>query len=244
MNSTYDGFLSMVVAKKETIKKITIVSSGSSTICNSVFYIYPMRYLRLFEEFDPIVQIMVRICEDFDMEMVEAIKSTTMVVYRLQGDESSKSNLENVIDEYKYLAEDLGYDLTFTRTRKRLVGSKPLPTIFYVVFHKGSLEDAALAWLKEVYGRDMEQRTGVEPGTPWVRKSSFVEWMKDGKQILKAYDPQEAPQCADEAFINYHQTWAFLDEMFNRYGTLLSQRILCDWASYVTEREIKRVSIY
>lgn len=203
-----------------------------------------MRYLRLFEEFDPIVQIMVRICEDFDMEMVEAIKSTTMVVYRLQGDESSKSNLENVIDEYKYLAEDLGYDLTFTRTRKRLVGSNPLPTIFYVVFHKGSIEDAALNWLKEVYGRDMIQRAGLSPGSPWVRKSGFVEFMKDGKRILLVYDPQGAPQCADQAYVNYHQTWAFLDEMFNKHvDSKVPERILCDWASYVTGREIKRVSI-
>ncbi len=198
----------------------------------------------MFEEFDPIVQVMVRICEDFGVEMEEVIKSDAMVAYRLKGEESSKSNLENAADDYKDLAEDLGYDLTFTRTSKRLVGSKPLPTIFYVVFHKGSLEDAALNWLKEVYGRDMEQRAGLSPGSPWVRKSGFVEFMKDGKQILLVYDPQGAPQCADQAYVNYQQTWAFLDEMFNRHGTLLSQRILCDWASYVTGREIKRVSIY
>lgn len=198
-----------------------------------------MRYLILFEEFDPIVQIMVRICEDFDMEMVEVIKSMAMVVYRLKGDESSKSNLENAIDEYKYLAEDLGYDLTFTRTRKRLVGSKPLPTIFYVVFHKGSIEDAALNWLKEVYGRDMEQRKGS------FHKISFVEWMKGDKQIIRAYDPTEAPQSADQVYVNYHQTWAFLDEMINKYGgSKVPERILCDWASYVTGREIKSVSIY
>ncbi len=91
----------------------------------------------------------------------------------------------------------------------------------------------------------MEKRVGVEPGTPFVRKSSFVEWMKGGKQILKAYDPTEAPQCADEAFVNYHQTWAFIDEMLNTEtnGKTVG-RILCDWASYVTGREIKRVSIY
>lgn len=221
------------------IRRTTIVNSDSSIICDFIFYIYPMRYLRLFEEFDPIVQVMVRICDDFDMEMEEAIKSETMVAYRLKGEESSKSNLENAADDYKYLTEDLGYDLTITRTRKRLVGSKPLPTIVYVVFHKGNLEDATLAWLKEVYGRDMIQRAGLS------RKSGFVEFIKDGKQILLVYDPQGAPQCADQAYVNYHQTWAFLDEMFNKHGgSKVPERILCDWASYVTGREIKRVSIY
>jgi len=202
-----------------------------------------MRYLRLFEEFDPIVQVMVRICEDFGMEMEEAIKSDAMIAYRLKGGEDDKDEIQKLSSDYVELAEDLGYVLTFTRTNRRMIGSKPMPTIFYAVFHKGSIEVAALAWLKEVYGRDMEQRVGGEPGTPWVRKSSFVEWMKDGKQILKAYDPQEAPQCADEAFVNYHQTWAFIDEMFNEDGKTVN-RILCDWASYVTGREIKRVSIY
>jgi hypothetical protein len=204
-----------------------------------------MRYLRMFEEFDPIVQVMVRICEDFGVEMEEVIKSDAMIAYRLKGSEDDKDEIQKLSSEYGELAEDLGYDLTFTRTNRRMIGSKPMSTIFYAVFHKGSIEVAALAWLKEVYGRDMEQRVGEEPGTPWVRKSSFVEWMKDGKQILKAYDPQEAPQCADEAFVNYHQTWAFIDEMLNTEtnGKTVG-RILCDWASYVTGREIKRVSIY
>ena len=227
------------------IRRTMIASSGSSTICNFVFYIYPMRYLRLFEEFNPIVQIMVRICEDFDMEMLEVIKSDAMIVYRLKGSEDNKDEIQKLSLEYNELAEDLGYNLKFTRTKSRSIGLGQMSTIFYVVFHKGSMEEAALAWLKEVYGRDMEQRVGVSPGTPFVRKSEFVEWMKDGKQILKVYDPQEAPQCADEAFVNYHQTWAFLHEMLNEgiYDKTVNN-ILCDWASYVTGREIKRVSIY
>lgn len=196
----------------------------------------------MFEEFDPIVQLMVRICEDFGMEMEEVIKSDAMIAYRLKGGEDDKDEIQKLSSEYGELAEDLGYNLKFTRMESRLIASL-LPTIFYAVFHKGSMEEAAISWLKEAYGRDMEQRKNVEPGTPWVRKSSFVEWMKDGKQILKAYDPQEAPQCADEAFVNYHQTWAFIDEMFNEDGKTVN-RILCDWASYVTGREIKRVSIY
>jgi len=204
-----------------------------------------MRYLRLFEEFDPIVQVMVRICEDFDMEMEEVIKSGSMISYRLKGSEYNKDEIQKLSLEYSELADDLGYNLKFTRTKRRLIGSKQMSTIFYAVFHKGSMEEAALAWLKEVYGRDMEQRVGVSPGTPFVRKSEFVEWMKDGKQILKVYDPQEAPQCADEAFVNYHQTWVFLHEMLNEgiYDKTVNN-ILCDWASYVTGRDIKRVSIY
>jgi hypothetical protein len=201
-----------------------------------------MRYLRLFEEFDPIVQIMVRICEDFEMEMEEVIKSGAMIAYRLEGSEDNKDEIQKLSLEYSELAEDLGYNLKFTRTVKKM---PTMPTIFYTVFHKGTMVQAATEWLKEVYGRDMEQRVGVSPGTPFVRKSGFVEWVKDGKQILKVYDPQEAPQCADEAFVNYHQTWAFLDEMLNEgiYGKTVN-KILCDWASYVTGREIKRVSIY
>ena len=199
----------------------------------------------MFEEFDPIVQVMVRICEDFGMEMEEVIKSDAMIAYRLKGGEDDKDEIQKLSSEYGELAEDLGYNLKFTRMKSRLIGSSTMPTIFYAVFHKGSMEEAAIAWLKEVYGRDMQQRVGEEPGTPFVRKSSFVEWMKDGKQILKVYDQTEAPQCADEAFVNYHQTWAFIDEMFNDgiYGKTVT-RILCDWASYVTGREIKRVSIY
>jgi hypothetical protein len=204
-----------------------------------------MRYLIMFEEFNPIVQIMVRICEDFEMEMLEVIKSDAMIAYRLKGSEDNKDEIQKLSLEYSELAEYLGYNLKFTRTDKRMVGSTTMPTIFYTVFHKGTMVQAATEWLKEVYGRDMEKRVGVEPGTPFVRKSSFVEWMKDGKQILKVYDPQEAPQCADEAFVNYHQTWAFLDEMIASefYDKTISS-ILCDWVSYVTGREIKRVSIY
>jgi len=103
---------------------------------------------------------------------------------------------------------------------------------------------AATEWLKEVYGRDMEQRVGVSQ-----RNREYVEWMKDGKQILKVYNPTSESQI-DEAFVNYHQTWAFLDEMLNRPTTFwgpespIPTSILCDWASYVTGREIKRVSIY
>lgn len=201
-----------------------------------------MRYLRMFEEFDPILQIVVRISEDFDIEIIDAIKSNAMVAYRLKGSEESKNEIKSLESEYDNLSQDLGYNLTFTRTNRRMIGSKPMPTIFYAVFHKGSLEDAALAWLKEVYGRDMEQRVGEEPGSPWVRKSSFVEWMKDGMQILKAYDPADAPQCADEAYVNYHQTIAFLDE-FNLTNKV-RDGILYDWASYLTGREIKRISIY
>ncbi len=199
----------------------------------------------MFEEFNPIVQIMVRICEDFEMEMLEVIKSDAMIAYRLKGSEDNKDEIQKLSLEYSELAEYLGYNLKFTRTDKRMVGSTTMPTIFYTVFHKGTMVQAATEWLKEVYGRDMEKRVGVEPGTPFVRKSSFVEWMKDGKQILKVYDPQEAPQCADEAFVNYHQTWAFLDEMIASefYDKTISS-ILCDWVSYVTGREIKRVSIY
>jgi hypothetical protein len=206
-----------------------------------------MRYLRLFEEFDPIVQIMVRICDDFEMEMEEVIKSSAMIAYRLEGSEDNKDEIQKLSLEYSELAEDLGYNLKFTRTVKKM---PTMPTIFYTVFHKGNMVQAATEWLKEVYGRDMEQRVGVSPGNPFVRKSGFVEWVKDGKQILKVYDPQEAPQCADEAFVNYHQTWAFLDEMLNRPTTFwgpespIPTSILCDWASYVTGREIKRVSIY
>lgn len=203
-----------------------------------------MRYLRLFEEFDPIVQVMVRICEDFEMEMLEVIKSDVMIAYRLKGSEDNKDEIQKLSLEYSELADDLGYNLKFTRTDK-MVGSTTMPTIFYTVFHKGTMEQAATEWLKEVYGRDMEKRVGVEPGTPWVRKSEFVEWMKDGKQILKVYDPAGAPQCADEAFVNYHQTWTFLDEMIaSEFYDKTINSILCDWASYVTGRDIKRVSIY
>lgn len=199
----------------------------------------------MFEEFNPIVQIMVRICEDFEMEMLEVIKSDVMIAYRLKGSEDNKDEIQKLSLEYNELAEDLGYNLKFTRTKGRQIGSTTMPTIFYAVFHKGTMVHAATEWLKEVYGRDMEQCVSVEPGTPWVRKSSFVEWMKDGKQILKVYDPAEAPQCADEAFVNYHQTWAFLDEMIgSKFYDKTINSILCDWASYVTGREIKRVSIY
>jgi hypothetical protein len=199
----------------------------------------------MFEEFNPIVQIMVRICEDFEMEMLEVIKSDAMIAYRLKGSEDNKDEIQKLSLEYSELAEYLGYNLKFTRTDKRMVGSTTMPTIFYTVFHKGTMLQAATEWLKEVYGRDMGKRLGVEPGTPWVRKSSFVEWMKDGKQILKVYDPVEAPQCVDEAFVNYHQTWAFLDEMIaSEFYDKTINSILCDWASYVTGREIKRVSIY
>lgn len=204
-----------------------------------------MRYLRMFEEFNPIVQIMVRICEDFEMEMLEVIKSDAMIAYRLKGSEDNKDEIQKLSLEYSELAEYLGYNLKFTRTDKRMVGSTTMPTIFYTVFHKGTMVQAATEWLKEVYGRDMEKHVGVEPGTPFVRKSSFVEWMKDGNQILKVYDPAEAPQCADEAFVNYHQTWAFLDEMIaSEFYDKTINSILCDWVSYVTGREIKSVSIY
>jgi len=224
------------------IKKTTTTSLGSSIICNSHFYIYPMRYLRLFEEFDPIVQIMVRICEDFEMEMEEVIKSGAMIAYRLKGSEDKKDEIQKISFEYAELAEDLGYNLKFTRTEKRMVGSTTMPTIFYVVFHKGTMVQAATEWLKEVYGCDMEQRVGVGQ-----RNREYVEWMKNGKQILKVYNPTSESQIVDEAFVNYHQTWAFLDEMLNRPSTFgINQKIqiLCDWASYVTGREIKKVSIY
>ena len=202
-----------------------------------------MRYLRLFEEFDPIVQIVVRICEDFGTEMQEVAKSDALVAYRLKGGELAKDDIQGAAEEFRYLAEDLGYDLTFTRTSRRLVGSTQMPTLFYAVFHKGSLEDAALAWLKEAYGPDeLEQRQGSSPGTPWVKPSTFIEWMKDGKQILKVYD-RDKSWTDTEAFVNYHQTWALLDEMFNSVSKTV-ERILCEWAGYVTGREIKKVSIY
>ena len=113
-----------------------------------------MRYIKLYEEFskNEFDQVMMSICEDMSFEVYEDFPSTEDVrVYLVDG-------LPN-IDRSRY-EEYLGDDWHIISKEYRYLDK------CMVSFVKGEPSDAALKWLKDVYG-DLRREEVHLPSTEW-----------------------------------------------------------------------------
>ena len=113
-----------------------------------------MRYIKLYEEFskNEFDQVMMSICEDMSFEVYEDFPSTEDVrVYLVDG-------LPN-IDRSRY-EEYLGDDWHIISKQYEYLDKS------MVSFVKGEPSDAALKWLKDVYG-DLRREEEHLPSTEW-----------------------------------------------------------------------------
>jgi len=113
-----------------------------------------MRYIKLYEEFkhDEIYDVMMSICDGFSFKESEQFPSTEYL--RVFVVEEKIDFEQEPYEEYLSGWKIVHGELPPTRLEylRNVFSDRELYANTSVVFYKGSKDDVALAWLKEVYG--------------------------------------------------------------------------------------------